>query len=212
LCFRFVRPDIENWRALADGLDMYRDNGIQTLAQTGEREVKCSMLGLFPDSRSNGLFITGLIPQKHRHEYTLKFDNGNAEVSAATDFPRGFTGRWQSETSWLTTAKNVRDSIAAYSDHFPLQEDKKPITGFSTWDYYNVTVRQEDIIEQMDYMLSDETLKKCRYVSIDDGWQHMFGEWFPNYKFGGDMSQIAGEIQNCGFIPGAMATRCRLAT
>lgn len=202
LRFRYIRPGLDNWRALADGLDMYKDTGIQTLAQIRGREVKCSMLGLFPDSRSNGLFITGMIPQKHRHEITLTFDNNMAAASSVTDFPRGFTGRFQSETGWLTTEMKIGDCISAYSKHFPLQEDRGPITGFSTWDYYNVTVRQEDVIAQMDYMLSDEVFNKCRYISVDDGWQHMFGEWLPNYKFGGDMSKIADEIKKRGFIPG----------
>ena len=111
LHLRYSRPELKDWRALADGLDMYKDTGIQTLSQIEGREVKCSFLGLFPDSQRKGLFITSLIPNKHRHEYTLTFSDGIAELSSVTSFPRGFTGEWCSETTWVASSKSILDSI-----------------------------------------------------------------------------------------------------
>jgi hypothetical protein len=59
------------------------------------------------------------------------------------------------------------------------------------------------VIENMQVIRADPALSRAvRYVVVDEGWEHLNGEWFPNYKFPGGLEHLAHEIARRGFVPG----------
>ncbi|WP_027346812.1 glycoside hydrolase family 36 protein [Hamadaea tsunoensis] len=39
-------------------------------------------------------------------------------------------------------------------------------------------------------------------VQVDDGWEELVGDWHPNAKFPGGMTELATRIADAGFVPG----------
>jgi hypothetical protein len=161
--------------------------------------------GAFSDSHTPGLFLGTRLPQNHVHLYSVGTAGDGIRFSATTHFQQGLmtAPRLVSETTWVSSNFNLSRALAAYADHVPVRALAAPPVGWSSWDYYSFSVSLDDIIENMDAIRSDLALSQsiC-YIGIDEGWEHMNGEWQPNYKFPGGMQRAAQEIHQRGFIPG----------
>ncbi|MDO9463769.1 MAG: alpha-galactosidase [bacterium] len=106
----------------------------------------------------------------------------------------------------VSGGRDIRKSLFKFASLFgrprPVPNLAKN-AGWNSWDYYLWQVTANDIIENVDFIKRTPWLKKCvKYIIIDDGWSHRYGEWEPNYKFPGGMKALANKIKKAGFIPG----------
>ena len=75
--------------------------------------------------------------------------------------------------------------------------------GWNSWDYYLWQVSAEAVRENMQYIADTPWLReRIKYIVLDDGWQHAWGEWYANHRFPGGMKKMADEIAAAGFVPG----------
>jgi hypothetical protein len=75
--------------------------------------------------------------------------------------------------------------------------------GWNSWDYYFSSVSLNDLIENMDAICADASLReRIEYIVLDMGWEHAWGEWQPNYRFPGGLERVVKEITARGFTPG----------
>jgi hypothetical protein len=162
--------------------------------------------GAFPNSRNPGIFLATRLPQKHKHFYNVEQKTPDSlHFSAVTQYlPSTGKGRnIVSETTWVSAHFNLRTALDVYGTHLPRQENLQIPVGWSSWDYYFFSVTLADVIENMEALRSDPQLAEAvKYIVVDDGWQHLNGEWQPNYKFPGGLERLADEIRQRGFIPG----------
>jgi len=100
----------------------------------------------------------------------------------------------------------IREKLFEYTGFFGIPRkcpDLGKNPGWSTWDYYLWQVSETDILENITEIHNNTKLKnRIKYIVIDDGWQHAYGEWEPNYKFPQGMAATADKIKAAGFIPG----------
>jgi hypothetical protein len=93
-----------------------------------------------------------------------------------------------------------------YATFFPKAEpvSKNPFAiGWNSWDYYFNSVKEEDVIENIDAICQIPWLKeKIEYIVIDDGWQRGYGDWDASSRFCGNLERIVKKIKENGFIPG----------
>ncbi|NLC43055.1 MAG: alpha-galactosidase [Clostridiales bacterium] len=206
------KPNTENimdWRVL-----QYTDNyvtkpiGCPTVKEALEIDSSCNLVaGAFKDNKANGLFLGTIIPQDNKHLYTMKMpESGELQYVCTTKFNSTVSiGKsLSSETTWISVNKNVKESFDTYADFVPyIPDDPIPAIGWNSWDYYYFSISMDSLIENMEEVRKDKDLSEnVKYFVIDDGWQHMYGEWEPNYKFPGGLERTVKEIKDRGFIPG----------
>ncbi|MBN8217689.1 MAG: alpha-galactosidase [Spirochaetes bacterium] len=74
---------------------------------------------------------------------------------------------------------------------------------WNTWDYYRASISEAEVMANVDFIARDPVLKKhIEYITVDDGWQHAYGDWEANYKFPSGMDGLAKKIRKKGFKPG----------
>ena len=73
-------------------------------------------------------------------------------------------------------------------------------TGWCSWYFYFSHVREDDVLENLDFLASRRW--PVRYVQVDEGWNDRHGDWEPNEKFPHGMAWLAGEIRGRGLLPG----------
>ncbi|HHV95345.1 MAG TPA: hypothetical protein GXX37_02540 [Clostridiaceae bacterium] len=211
LIFKY-KPLTENfldWRVLQNSEDYVRNPiGFPTVKEALEMNSPCNLItGVFRDNISKGLFLGTVIPQNNRHTYKIEMPEDNVlEFTCTTKFIPSLSSSTSlsSETTWISANKNVKESFDTYANFTPcLPGDPKPITGWNSWDYYYFSVSLDALIENMEEIRKDPNLSEnVKYIVIDDGWQHKYGEWEPNYKFPGGLEKAVKEITDRGFIPG----------
>lgn len=190
------------------GYDNVFSSGMKLLGQERRTGPDSMMCALFYSYSEPCLFLGTLIPQKNIHSYYVELiDRFNATIRAETVFTYGqsLQKSLSTESFWISGDKNPVDSIMAWSENFDKIPDSKKsiITGWNSWDYYFSTVSHDDIMENVNAIKEDAVLSESiKYITIDDGWQHMLGEWMHNYKFPNGMKYTADEIKKNGFIPG----------
>ncbi|NLA85525.1 MAG: alpha-galactosidase [Clostridiales bacterium] len=201
--------NIMDWRVLQYS-DRYVTNpiGFPTVKEALEIDTPCNMLtGTFRNNKEKGLFLGTVLPQDNRHLYKMQMlESGQLQFTCTTRFITTVCtdNSLSSEITWISACKNVKESFDAYADFVPfLPDDPKPVRGWNSWDYYYFSVSLDALIENMEAIRKDDILSKnIQYIVIDDGWQHMYGEWEPNYKFPGGLERAVKEIKVRGFIPG----------
>ena len=78
----------------------------------------------------------------------------------------------------------------------------KPPVGWCSWYYYFENVREEDILENADFIASNKDEYPLRYIQLDDGYQSAAGDWLTcNEKFPHGLGGLAAKIREKGFIP-----------
>jgi hypothetical protein len=164
--------------------------------------------GVFPNSHEPGLFLGTILPQNHIHLYRVERDGDYAlDYWVTTHFMNQETGccpkRYESEATWVCTALPFAEAMNTFSEHLPPLPETRPATGWNSWDYYFSALKLEDIIENADAIRNDPRLAAhLKYLVVDMGWEHAWGEWQPNYRFPGGLERLAAEIQARGFTPG----------
>jgi hypothetical protein len=178
-------------------------------APGSEKYAEGSLLrGVFPNSREPGLFMGTILPQNHIHVYRVERDGDSALCyRATTHFMNQETGcclkRYESQATWVCTALPLVEAMCAFSDHLPPLPETRPAVGWNSWDYYFSALKLEDILENADAIRNDPQLAAhLKYLVVDMGWEHAWGEWQPNYRFPGGLDRLAAEIQARGFTPG----------
>lgn len=75
--------------------------------------------------------------------------------------------------------------------------------GWNSWDYYGAAVSEEAVLENAEFIKSDNVLSKhIRKIIIDDGWEYCCGEWEANHHFPSGMQKLASRLSKMGFLPG----------
>lgn len=172
-----------------------------------DKEIKSIICGAFENSEKNGFFIGGVFPLKYIYNCSLQKAEGNSiRFIARTYFipEHRKNSHLFSESTLICNDMNIRTAIKELSVLQP--EVKNPVlppVGWNSWDYYFRDVSLEDVIKNMEEIKKDKLLaEKIKYIVVDDGWQHAWGEWEENYKFPGGIERLCKEIKDRGFIPG----------
>lgn len=76
----------------------------------------------------------------------------------------------------------------------------KPPVGYCTWYYYYNQVKQENVYENLNFLLNYKKYP-VKYIQIDDGWQINWCNWTNNEKFK-DLKQLAKDILKENLKPG----------
>ena len=127
-----------------------------------------------------------------RAECTVELDDIEGSVAAAP-LTIGMTGR-------------PHDYIEAYGDR-QRTPDMRPVgktpIAWNSWDYILDLVSEDYILEHLDFIAADPVLRKhIEYIVVDAGWQHLHGDWEPNFRFPHGMGWLAGQITDRGFRAG----------
>ena len=115
-------------------------------------------------------------------------------------------GEVRSSPLTLCITDNPLGYLEAYGDRQrtpdfrPIQ--RRPVF-WNTWDYIVNLVSEEYVLKNLDFIANDPVLSKAvEYIVIDDGWEHLYGEWEPNYRFPHGMEWLARRIIDRGFKAG----------
>jgi len=193
-------------RHIASDLD-----GVQPVPPLdGESPISVCLIGAFSDHKTPGLFLATHGPQNFPLYFCARrISETSLRFSAETTYPRGFCSATtlKTEPLWLTTRLTLPAALESFNNQYPRRDSNPPPVGWNSWDYYWNAVTLEDVIENMDAIRDDPILSQhIRYIVVDDGWEHLYGDWHPNYKFPGGLERLADEISERGFIPGIWTT------
>ena len=197
-------------------------NNIESLFQNGTRpfygepqrvsDVKCSKSRLFTilyaeGENPDGIFFGAVPSDRHRifcTRFILEDEIFRAECEVGVKISPG--EEIHVTTLLLYSGKQLRICLEEFSSLFGMPRkcpDLGRNAGWSTWDYYLWQVSESDVIENMNEIRNNRDLReRIKYLVIDDGWQHAYGEWEANYKFPRGMACTASEIKDAGFSPG----------
>jgi alpha-galactosidase len=118
---------------------------------------------------------------------------------------------WRGEEVELRSGSDARTTLAAIvgSDGTGRRqaarrrESAKVPRGWLSWYHYGPWVSREDVISNSEVVASAEWAQLgYRLIQIDDGWQHAYGDWRPNTKFGSGMKQLSDELAKRGQTTG----------
>lgn len=172
------------------GKDVYTP-GLYRVDEIGDHNRADKLIrGAFADDHNPGLFLGTRIPQTHEHEYTLRRVGEALQFDCTTVFSKGTSvgTRFVSEATWICASKTALVAQAVYASHLPYTPVRSvdiPV-GWNSWDYYASSVGLDDVIENMECIQHNPALAaRVKYIVVDMGWEHMLGEWQPNYRFPG---------------------------
>ncbi len=75
--------------------------------------------------------------------------------------------------------------------------------GWCSWYYYFQDVHQTHIRDHLKWAKKHQSEIPLEVIQIDDGYQSDIGDWLTtNERFPGGMAQLAGEIQEAGYVAG----------
>ena len=78
----------------------------------------------------------------------------------------------------------------------------KPPVGWCSWYYYFEKVREEDILENAEFIAAHKDDYPLRYIQLDDGYQSAAGDWLVcNEKFPHGLGDLAARLREKGFTP-----------
>jgi hypothetical protein len=163
--------------------------------------------GIFKNACHKGIYLSALYPLKFNVNCSVvRTTRRQLCFTAVTDFNGNeVKNAWQSEAFWISTNRTMYEaveSLASLYEEKPIKPTDIPV-GWNSWDYYFRTVSLDDVIENMEAIRKDPDLSESiKYIVVDDGWSHNWGEWQPNYRFPGGLERLAEEIKSRGFIPG----------
>ena len=152
-------------------------------------------------------YMGTMLPQNTLQEYWAKVLQKNTLlVTAKVQFTRGQAKQTAlfSEWVWLCDTLPLLEATRTWAALQPALEEQEPIAyGWNSWDYYFETVSHQDVMENAEAIRNDPVFsQKVKYITIDDGWSHDWGEWEPNYRFPKGMKHTADCIRAHGFVPG----------
>lgn len=197
--------DLGAWRAPNFG-DNVHTVGLRRVRDLDDTHRTDKVLrGAFRNAHEPGLFLATRFPQTHPHGYSVDWIHDTLRFSSETTFRASIGAQTQvtSETTWVCGRKSAREAIAAFAEHMPQTDVSKIPVGWSSWDYYFSAVSLNDLIENMEAIRADAQLsEQIKVIELDMGWEHVWGEWQPNYRFPGGLERVVAEVTARGFVPG----------
>ncbi|MBI2913055.1 MAG: alpha-galactosidase [Chloroflexi bacterium] len=99
------------------------------------------------------------------------------------------------------------ESLQRYGDALAKESGAVPwphvVSGWCSWYYYWQGVREETVLENLEFLAAHRDEMPVEYVQIDDGYQAGIGDWLtPNEKFPHGMGWLAEQVHARGFKAG----------
>jgi len=162
--------------------------------------------GLLENISSKGFMIAEILPLKFLYKIRIINKDDVIRFEPFTKFTEHYYNApaLESQKTWFCDECTVSEGMEALKDLLPKRKKYVPRAyGWNSWDYYFASVSHEDIMENLDFIKNDKVLSEnIKYITIDDGWQHLWGEWVENHKFKNGMKYTADKIKEAGFVPG----------
>jgi len=77
------------------------------------------------------------------------------------------------------------------------------VTGWCTWYRYFGSVREQDVLDNLQRLKSEGWTGKAQVIQLDDGYETTVGDWLTlNSKFPHGLKWLADQIRAAGFKPG----------
>lgn len=134
---------------------------------------------------------------------TAGLDAFTASMQTTVDLPKGASLNLAPLT--LSVGPEGHPLLIAYGLRQSTGRDfsaRSPVM-WNTWDYYRASISEAEVMANVDFIARDPVLRKhIEFITIDDGWQHAYGDWEANYKFPSGMDGLAKKIRKKGFKPG----------
>ncbi|MDD5599691.1 MAG: alpha-galactosidase [Victivallaceae bacterium] len=215
----FPVADRENIRMMfyndsANSVEEFFHNGSRPFLGLPQRDsdVKGSKSRLFTilygeGNDPNGIFM-GAVPVDKNRIFCTRFELTDESFSAECEMGiKILPGERIRLTNLLFySGRNLRERLEEFTRFFGTSRKCPELgqnAGWSTWDYYLWQVSEPDVMENIEELKKNKNLgDRIKYIVIDDGWQHAYGEWEANYKFPGGMASTAEKIKAVGFTPG----------
>ena len=92
-----------------------------------------------------------------------------------------------------------------HREHQPRRNagEAKEHFGWNTWEAYHGSINTETIMKNAAAIAAIPWLRdRIRYITIDDGWERRYGDWYANERFPDGMDDLARRISDAGFQPG----------
>ncbi|MBN8218435.1 MAG: alpha-galactosidase [Spirochaetes bacterium] len=183
-CLLKFTPKTEHLRFVASGRGM---GNLRATIPFGESGSSYTFLGLASDL--GGLLLSTPVPLPEYARFTISGDTVRVESPVAV----------KAEAS----KEGLAALLLAYGERHKSPSIPAPVFGWNSWDNFNASVTEADILANMDAIEKRPWLKeKLTHIIIDDGWQTNWGEWTVNGKFPRGMDWLAKEIRRRGFTPG----------
>ena len=169
-------------------------------------EVVQLAIGAATSSLCNAIFS----PQKDT-AYVMKSDNLTITPKLGENGDRTFEITCQGPLT-ITIIEGYVSTYCGYPWYTPMDkaEFKRPLAGWCSWYYYYLTITEEELKKNTDWLAANLKQFGCEYVQLDDGWQGR-GEglgdnrdWFTTCErdFPSGMKATADYIRSRGFKPG----------
>ena len=151
-----------------------------------------------------GVMARSVYPLDFRDDWTAVRQGSQVTISQNIVAPESYS---------VPTLSSPEDYIAvgplgpAMQEYFSLLPQvwhgQEPVVGYNTWDYYFTDISEECVEENLQVIEKTPFLREnLRYFTLDDGWQAIQGDWYPNFRFPKGLTATAERIRQAGLIPG----------
>ena len=153
----------------------------------GESAVSYTFLGVMSDT--GGALFSVPLPVTEAAVFRVKGDVLTISSPVAVEY--------------AASSEGLVPLLRAYGERNRAKKVDTPVVGWNSWDNFNASVMERDIIANMDGIEKLPWLRKeLSHIIVDDGWQTNWGEWSVNGKFPSGMDGLAKEIHRRGFKAG----------
>lgn len=191
-------------RDFSTGARIYKHHGLESGYFTVGELDSTSNDAIYIYEEGQGLFCRTVAPLRFRDRFDLARKADGIHVDCNVEPPVTFTSDvFQSPRVFF----GVGDMQAMMQDYAALLPDVSrktaPQVGYNTWDYYYTDIDEACVEENLRAIAANPVYKdKLKYFIIDDGWHHIQGDWYANYRFPHGLEHLAGMIRDAGLIPG----------
>ncbi|MEA4822630.1 MAG: glycoside hydrolase family 36 protein [Clostridiaceae bacterium] len=190
--------------AYPDGAHAVRSKGIEsgfhTLSDTFD--ITAPAVYLYKDGE--GFMARSIYPLCFDEAFHIRSHSGVAEVSLSVTPPRSFTSDTFESAELYFACGRLAPALDEYFTLLPqLWHYQKSIVGYNTWDYYFTDIDEACMEENLSVIDQVPAYRdNLRYFTLDDGWQAIQGDWYPNFRFPHGLQAAADTIRAHGLIPG----------
>lgn len=187
------------------GSSLFNFAGNKTVADLKE-ECDVRVSGLFESTSSEGFMLAEMLPLKFLYKIRIKNCEDTIRFEPFTKFTAVYYNakELESQKTLVFDGITLSNGMEALSEFIPKSKKRSErVFGWNSWDYYFSSVTHDDIMENLEFIKNDKVLSQnIKYITIDDGWQYMWGDWVENHKFKDGMKYTADKIKEAGFVPG----------
>lgn len=190
----------------------FTDVGIVERQKRKKKDFSECHLSIFPKKAvDNAVTFTGKIPAKFYSRVEYKQRKNGVFLSVNTIIPYSYEGKTESEEWFITIDKSPTEAWEWTAKRYDSGRTFETPIGWSTWDYYFTSATEDDVKENVDFIASDEVLrKKVRYIALDDGWQQREGDWRSGSRYPSGLKSLVQYINAKGFEAGIWIAPTRL--